>query len=212
MTIPVKVNGPVQVDSVQTKRVTDLLSAILASVTRGTKEHPVHVVFDQSALVEAIGEVAAALRDLTKLPVSDFRFEGSGFVRVFAGDRPSEDIPFKKGVVVDSEGTPVDPQPELSYTFSSTSPSVVAIADNGNGTVHVDYVTPHQLEDGSFEIAELRGESNTIDLPDGSKLKDVFTEQIQLLPGIAAGFANSGFQFPPDSTPQEITKSGILVE
>lgn len=156
-----------------------------------------------NTITEGFEQVADAISALNTTPVppqGKFQFVGGGFVRIYAGDRPAEDIPFVKASVADSEGTPLSPQPNLTYTFSSSNTAIASVTDNGNGTVHVEYGTPNQLPDGSFEIAEVKAESNTIDLPDGSSIKDVKTEQIQLLPGQAASFAGGGFQFP-ENTP-----------
>lgn len=117
-------------------------------------------------------------------------------MRTYAGDREADTITFNKPSVVDSEGTAVSPQPDLSYSFSSDKPEIVSVTDNGDGTITASYGTPKQMEDGSFDIAEVRAESSEITLPDGSTLKDVKTEQIQLVPGAAAGFAGGGFAFP----------------
>lgn len=117
-------------------------------------------------------------------------------MRTYAQDRPADTVQFQKPKVVDSEGGEVNPQPELSYTFSSDDESMVTIVDNGDGTVTLNYGTAQKLDDGSFKICEIRAESNDIDLSEEGILKDVKTEQIQLVPGSAAGFAGGGFQLP----------------
>lgn len=118
-------------------------------------------------------------------------------MRTFPQDRPADVIPFSARKVVDSEGAEVDPQPDLTYSFSSDKPDIVTILDNGDGTVTVNYNSAKKLEDNSYDIAEIRAESNDVSLPDGGVIKDVVTEQIQLVPGAAAGFGGGGgFQFP----------------
>lgn len=150
-----------------------------------------------NALQESIAKLTSALSQTFKPKVS---FRGGGFVKTYKGDRPAETVVFTKPVVVDSEGTPVNPQPTLTYQFSSSNPAIVGIdaTDTGGPTVDVNatYGTPNQLGDGSYEIAEVKAESNEIDNGVGGILKDVKTEQIQLVPGDAAGFGGGGFGFP----------------
>lgn len=134
-------------------------------------------------------------------PSPRYHFEGGGFMKSYPEDRPAENVAFTKPQVVDSEGGAVDPQPELNYTFSSSNDSIVAVTDNGDGTIGVVYGKANKLADGSYEIAEVRAESNSIDLGNGQTLKDVKTEQVQLLPGTAAGFAGGGFAFPDNAPP-----------
>lgn len=201
--IPVSVTGPVKVDDKQTKKVTDFLSAILTATAtiagRGTKDDPFHVVFDSSGLEGAIGRVADAISDLTKPPiVSGLHFEGGGFMRTYAGDRPAEKIDFAPARLVDSEGTvlPDDKQPQLDYSLTSSNPDVVGVSFDENGKIDATYGTPHKLEDNSYEIVEIRAESQEITLDNDEVIKDVKTEQIQLVPGSAVGLAGGGMSFP----------------
>jgi hypothetical protein len=208
-----------RVDPAQFKILTDLLKELFDSrsvVAHGTREDPVHVVFESSDIVDAIGKVADALTILsTPPPVSGFHFEGGGFMRTYAEDRAPDTFTFTKPKVVDSEGGVLSPQPELNYTFSSDDEGIVSIVDNGDGTVTTTYKTARQLEDGSFAIAEVRAESNEISLADGSTIKDVKTEQVQLVTGVAAGFAGGGFNFPdaapaPPATPAPVDNNPPL--
>lgn len=209
--IPVRVLNEPKQDAAQHKDLTTLLSFIgirLGDLLReseerpdGSSSQPIVVAFDDTNIVSAIREVARALNSLTQPQEQLFSFIGGGFVRQFAGDRADENVFFQKPIVVDSEGTPLSPQPDLSYTFSSDDPTGLELTDNGDGTVRFRYGTPKQLEDGSFKIFEGRAESNQIDIGNGNFIKDVRTEQVQLLPGVAAGFTGGGFQFPPDPTP-----------
>lgn len=149
-----------------------------------------------NTLMEAINKLTSAVANLAP----QYHFAGGGFMRTYAGDRPDDTVKFVKPSVVDSEGTPVDPQPALNYTFTSDKPEICEIintVDNGPDvdlTVH--YGTPVQLPDNSYDMAEVKAESDNVDLPDGSAIKDVKTEQIQLVPGVAAGFSGGGFGFP----------------
>lgn len=160
-------------------------------------EIPINVTYTMdpeqySGLVEAINKLTSAVLALKP----KYHFEGGGFMRTYAEDRPADTTAFTKPTVVDSENNPVDPQPDLTYTFSSDKPGICDIVDNGDGTVTTSYGTGVKLGDGSYDMAELRAESNEISLPDGSTLKDVKTEQVQLVPGMAAGFAGGGFNLP----------------
>lgn len=143
-------------------------------------------------LIEALNKLTSAVLALKP----KYHFEGGGFMRSYAGDRPPDTTSFTEPTVVDSEQTPLDPQPDLTYTFSSDKPEICDITDNGDGTVTTTYGTPVKLPDGSYDMATLKAESNEISLPDGSTLKDVKTEQVQLLPGMAAGFVGGGFNLP----------------
>lgn len=150
-----------------------------------------------AGLVGAITKLTSAVLALKP----KYHFEGGGFVRTYAEDRPDETVTFRKPKVVDSEGGEVDPQPDLTYTFSSDKPNICDVTsstDNGDGTVAVGlhYEKAVKLPDNSYDMAELKAESNDITLPDGSTLKDVKTEQVQLVPGVAAGFAGGGFELP----------------
>lgn len=116
-------------------------------------------------------------------------------MKAYAGDRPPDDVPFAPAIVVDSEGTEVDQQPALFYTFSSSDEEMVTVAALEGGGVHLEYGKPKKLDDGSYSICEIRAESQEITV--GSQtLKDVKTEQIQLVPGAASGFMGGGFQLP----------------
>lgn len=156
----------------------------------------------RAEITDGATKVAGAISELQapEPPPAKIRFEGGGFVRTYKGDRPAETVVFNKPQVVDSEGTPLSPQPTLTYEFTSDKPEIVGVSatDDGGPTVNVDvtYGTPAQLEDGSFDIAEVRATSNDVDDTEGGTLVDVKTEQIQLVPGDAAGFANGGFGFP----------------
>ena len=126
---------------------------------------------------------------------SGYKFIGGGFLRIYAQDRPADTFAFEKPKVTDSEGGVLDVQPELSYTFSSDKPGICDIKDNGDGTVTATYGTAVKLGDGSYDMAELKAESNAIDTPAGP-IRDVKTEQVQLVIGAAAGFIGGGFKFP----------------
>jgi len=185
----------------------ETITAKLGTITTLLRNQNVVVNIDLKPLVDEVkagfASVVEAIAKLETLPPPQhkpFRFEGGGFMRTFKGDRPPDIITFHKPVVVDSEGTPVDPQPALNYTFSSDKPSIsdVSATDDGGPSVSVTvtYGTPVKLEDGSYDMAEIRAESNILDTPAGP-LKDVVTEQIQLVPGDAAGFGTGGrFEFP----------------
>jgi hypothetical protein len=126
-----------------------------------------------------------------------YHFRGGHFMRRYAQDRPADTVTFSKAVLVDSEGGVVDPQPDLKYTFSSDKGNIADVVDNGDGTVTVNYGSFVKLEDGSYDIATLKAESNEITAADGSTLKDVVTEQVQLVPGGVFGFGSSGgFNLP----------------
>jgi hypothetical protein len=148
-----------------------------------------------------IKDFIEALKDKpTTPPKRQLSFKGGGFMRTYKGDRPAEMIIFRKPTVVDSEGTAVDPQPELLYDFESSNPDLVGVSanDTGGPTVEVNltYGTPIKLEDGSYDMTELKATSNDVDLGEGI-LVDVRAELIQLVPGDAAGFAGSGgFELP----------------
>lgn len=188
---------PVKIDGAQVKQVTDLLKAIKPrSGAVGTKDDPVYVVFDISELVDVLAKVAEAITSITKPPQPSYHFEGGGFVHTYAEDRKPDTFAFEKPKVVDSEGGVLDTQPDLNYLFSSSDDSIASIVDNGDGTVTVTYGTAKKLDDGSYAIAEVRAESNEIPLPDGSTIKDVKLENVQLVIGAASGFAGGGFKFP----------------
>jgi hypothetical protein len=157
----------------------------------------IEIGFD-STTTALIARLIKALEKTTP-PEQVYKLVGGSFVRRIAEDRPADTFAFRKAVVVDSEGNPVDPQPDLNYTFSSDKEGITQIAGNGDGTVTTSYGTAVKT-DGAYEIATLKAESNEISLPDGSTIKDVITEQIQLVPGGAAGFGTTGgFDFPPDA-------------
>lgn len=146
-----------------------------------------------TALQDSISQLISVIKQSL---TPKYHLEGGGFVKTYAEDRPADTSAFTKPTVVDSEGGAVDPQPDFSYTFSSDKPGICDIVDNGDGTVTTSYGTAVKLPDGSYDMAELKAESSTITLPDGTTLKDVKTEQVQLVPGQAAGFAGGGFNLP----------------
>lgn len=145
-----------------------------------------------------IGLLIAHLCFQKPTPVSSgFKLVGGYFMRTYAEDRPADTSSFTKASVVDSEGGAVDPQPDLTYTFSSDKPGICDIKDNGDGTVTTTYGTAAKLPDGSYDIATLRGESNEIPDGSGGVIKDVVQDQVQLVPGAAAGFGTGGaFNLP----------------
>lgn len=207
--IPVSVTNPVRLDAKQNEAITLLLKSILQTVVgcldgpNGSPEEPIHVALDLAELVSAVNRVADTLSQITQPPAQQFHFEGGGFMHTYKEDRPDEVIRFTKPPVVDSENKPVDPQPPLDYTFSSDKENIFSVTsaqDNGDGTVDVGlhYETAVKLDDGSYDIAELRAESNSIDTPAGP-IKDVKTEQIQLVPGDAFGFGGGGGFALPDA-------------
>src|SRR5215475_4418948 len=113
---------PVRIDTDQLARLVDPMRLILASLSQtptGKADDPVHVLVDSPELASVIEKVADALSKLTQPPgQSEFRLLGGTFMRTFLADRPDDAVHFKPAVVVDSEGNPVEPQPDLSYQFS----------------------------------------------------------------------------------------------
>ncbi len=157
---------------------------------------PYLICFFLGMLVGSLVVWYAFFRRLSPVLNSRLNFVGGGFLRTYAQDRPTDVVGFSKPTVVDSEGGAVDPQPDLSYLFSSSDESIASVTDNGDGTLNVSYGTARKQEDGSYAMAEIKAESNEITLPSGEVIKDVKTEQIQLVPGAAAGFSGGGFNFP----------------
>lgn len=147
-----------------------------------------------------VGIAAAALWRKHKTLPSGYKLSGGTFVRTFPETRPPDVIRFTPASIVDAEGQPVDPQPSITYNFSSSDESISKIEQLNPGDPNeltVTYVTLKKNEDNSYAAATLKAESSDIPLADGSVLKDVVTEDIQLVPGGAAGFAGGGFNFPP---------------
>lgn len=168
---------------------------------KGTADDPIHVElhFNLEALESAVNRVADELSVINTPPAQQLKFKGGGFMFTFKGDRPDEVVKFTKPKVVDSEGTPVDSQPELSYTFTSNDEELVSFTsdpvDNGDTIdLPIHYGKPVKQDDNSYAIAELTAESNEVDTPSGP-IRDVKKELIQLVPGDAAGFSDSGFKF-----------------
>lgn len=150
----------------------------------------------------AIGDLIRSIVDEvfgSKPPVKGLHFSGGRFMFTFPETRATEVVLFTPAVVVDAEGTPVEPQPVLNYSFSSSDEEIVKLsqlnADNPN-ELTIEYVHAKKKDDGSWGIASLKATAS-LTLENGEAITDVTTEDVQLVPGSAAGFVPGSFGLKP---------------